>query len=64
MQRPTRTVWAKKVRNIRWYTVLIDALKTETTNFVFNRSLHWKPVECLEQCICTGIGPGTHYASI
>ena len=30
----------KKVRNIRWYTVLIDALKTETSNFALNPSLH------------------------
>ena len=39
----------KKVRNIRWHTVLIDTLKTETSNFVLNPSLHWKPVECSEQ---------------
>ena len=32
----------KKVRNIRWYTVLIDTLKTETSNYVLNPSLHWK----------------------
>ena len=43
----------KKVRNIRWHTVLIDTLKTETSNFVMNPSLHWKPVECSEQCCCT-----------
>ena len=42
----------KKVRNIRWHTVLIDTLKTETTNFVLNPSLHWKPVECSQQCCC------------
>ena len=30
----------KKVRNIRWHTVLIDTLKTETSNFVLNASLH------------------------
>ena len=36
----------KKVKNIRWHTVLIDTLKTETSNFVLNPSLHWKPVEC------------------
>ena len=29
----------KKVRNIRWHTVLIDTLKTETSNFVLNPSL-------------------------
>ena len=41
------TVWMKKVRNIlRWHTVLIDTLKTGTSNFVLNPSLHWKPVEC------------------
>ena len=34
----------KKVRNIRWHTVLIDTLKTETSNFVLNPCLHWKPV--------------------
>ena len=43
----------KKVRNIWWYTVLIDKLKTETSNFVLNPSLHWKPVEYSEQCCCT-----------
>ena len=43
----------KKVRKIRWYTVLIDTLKTETSNFVLNPSLHWKPVECSQQCCCT-----------
>ena len=42
-----------KVRNIRWHTVLIDTLKTETNNFVLNPSLHWKPVESFEQCCCT-----------
>ena len=42
----------KKVRNIRWHIVLIDTLKTETSNFVPNPSLHWKPVECSEQCFC------------
>ena len=42
----------KKVRNIRWHTVLIDTLKTETSNFVLNPSLHRKPVECSEQCCC------------
>ena len=46
------TVWMK-VRNIRWHTVLIDTLKTEISNFVLNPSLHWKPVECSEQCRCT-----------
>ena len=51
----------KKVRNIRWHTVLIDTLKTvptdtlktETSNFVLNPSLHWKPVECSQQCCYT-----------
>ena len=43
----------KKVRNIRRHTVLIDTLKTETSNFVLNPSLHWKPVECPQQCCCT-----------
>ena len=28
-QRPRGTVWMKKVRNIRWHTVLIDTLKTD-----------------------------------
>ena len=42
----------KKVRNIRWHTVLTDSLKTGTSNFVLNPSLHWKPVECSEQCCC------------
>ena len=43
----------KKVRNIRWHTVLIDTLKTETSNFVLNASLHWKSLECSEQYCCT-----------
>ena len=43
----------KKVRKIRWHTVLIDTLKTETGNFVLFPSLHWKPVECSEQRCCT-----------
>ena len=43
----------KKVRNMRWHTVLIDTLKTETRSFVLNLSLHWKPEECSEQCCCT-----------
>ena len=43
----------KRVRNIRWHTVLIDTLKTETSNYVLNPSLHWKPVECSQQCCCT-----------
>ena len=30
--------WMKTVRNIRWHTVLIDTLKTETSNFVLNPS--------------------------
>ena len=38
---------------IRWHTVLIDTLKTETSNFVLNPSLHWKQVECSQQCSCT-----------
>ena len=41
-----------KVINIRWRTVLIDTLKTETSNFVLNPSRHWKPVKCSEQCCC------------
>ena len=52
-QRPRGTVWTKKARNIRWHTVLIDTLKAETSNFVLNPSLHWKPVECSQQCCCT-----------
>ena len=47
----------KKVRKIRWHTVLIDTLKTETSNFVLNPSLHWKPVKCCEQC-CSICMPG------
>ena len=38
-----------KVRNIRWHTVVIDTLKTETSNFVLNPSLYWKLVEYSEQ---------------
>ena len=30
-----------------------NTLKTETSNIVLNPSLHWKPVECSEQCCCT-----------
>ena len=45
----------KKVRNIRWHTVLIDTLKTETSNFVLNPCLHWKPVECSQECCCETI---------
>ena len=43
----------KKVGNLRWHTVLIDTLKTETSNFVLNPNLHWKPVECSQQWCCT-----------
>ena len=39
----------KKVRNVRWHNILIDTLKTDTSNVVLNPSLHWKPVECFEQ---------------
>ena len=56
-QRPRGTVWMKKVRNIRWHTVLIDTLKTETSNFVLDPSLHWKSMECSEQC-CYTCNPG------
>ena len=56
-ERPRGTVWTKKIRNIRWYTVLIDTVKTETSDFVLNPGLHWKLVECSEQCCCTCI-PG------
>ena len=27
--------------------------ETATSNFVVNPSLHWKPVECSQQCCCT-----------
>ena len=47
----------KKARNIRWHTVLIDTLKTETSNFVLNPRFLWKPVECPEQRCCTDM-PG------
>ena len=43
----------KKVRNIGWLTVLKGTLKTGTSKFVLNPSLHWKPVECSVQCCCT-----------
>ena len=49
------TAWMKKVRNRRWHTVLIDTLKTETSNFVLNPSLHWKPAKSSEQSCCTCI---------
>ena len=49
MQRPRGTVWMKKVRKTWWHTVLIDTLKTETSNFALDPSLYWKPVECSEQ---------------
>ena len=32
---------------------MIDILKTESSNFILNPSLHWKPVECSEQYCCT-----------
>ena len=38
---------------MKWHTVLIETLKTEASNFVLNHSLHWKPVECPQQCCCT-----------
>ena len=47
----------KKVRKIRWHTVRIDTLKTETSNFVLNPSLHWKPMECSQEC-CYTFMPG------
>ena len=43
----------QKLRYIWWHTVLIDTLKTETSKFVLNPSLHRMPVECSEQCCCT-----------
>ena len=43
----------EKVRNIRRHTVLIATLKTETSSFEWNHSLHWKTVKCSEQCCCT-----------
>ena len=43
----------QKVRDIWWHTFLIDTLKTETSNFVLNPSLHWMPADCSEQCCCT-----------
>ena len=49
VQCPRGTVGMKKVRKIWWHTVLTNASKTETSNFVLNLSLHWKPVECFEQ---------------
>ena len=52
-QRPRAIVWMKKARNRWWHTVLTDTLKTETSNFALNPSLHWKPVECSEQCCCS-----------
>ena len=51
-QCPRGIIWMKKVRNTS-HTFLKDTLKTETNNFVLNPSLHWKPVECSEQCCCT-----------
>ena len=53
----------KKVRNIWRHTVLIDALKTETSNFVLNRSLHWNPAECSQQCCCTCMPEVTEHKS-
>ena len=41
-----------KVRKVRWHTGLIDTLETETSNFVLNPKLHWKLVQCSEQCCC------------
>ena len=47
------TVWMNKVRIISWHIAQIDTLKTETSNFVLNPSLYWKPVECSQQCCYT-----------
>ena len=52
-QRPRGTVWMKTVGNLRWHTVLVDTLQTETSNFVLDPSLHWKLVPCSEQCCFT-----------
>ena len=40
MQHPRGTEWPKKVRNIWWHTVQTDTMKTETSNFVLDPSLH------------------------
>ena len=50
----------KKVRNKSWHAVLIDALKTETSNFVLNPSLHFKPVEGSEQSCCMHLHAWTY----
>ena len=43
--------------SIWWHAVLKNTLETETSNFVLNPSLHWKPVACSEQC-CSTCVPG------
>ena len=48
-----RTSIDEEGQNTWLLTVLIDALKTETSNLVLNPSLHWKPMEWSEQCCCT-----------
>ena len=40
-QSPRGTVWMKKVRNIRWHTVLIDTLKTETSDTLKTETSHF-----------------------
>ena len=47
----------QKIRNVWWHEVLIYSLKTETSNFALNNSLHLKPVECSEQG-CRACMPG------
>ena len=48
----------KKVRNIRWHTVLIDTLKTETSNFVLASvppSNPFPPLFHIIYCKCLGL---------
>ena len=44
-QCPRRVVRMKKVRKIRWHSVMTETLKTKGSNFVFDRGFNWKPVE-------------------
>ena len=34
----------KKVRKIRWHSVMTETLKTQASNFVLDPGFHYKPV--------------------
>ena len=39
----------KKVRKIRWHSVMTETLKIKASNFVLDPGFIWKPAECSEQ---------------